>query len=97
MTASHVVEEHYQRSEGRPLVGKTAASFQLYLLQSIKNGSIVLWEGTKLWLSPITDIAFIGLRHFASNVEELPATYIRLDLLPPPPGSRIVEIGRAHV
>ncbi|MGH7711222.1 MAG: S1 family peptidase [Gemmatimonadaceae bacterium] len=94
MTAAHVVADHYERSERKALVGAPSDSFHLYLLQTTDNGAgIVIWEGTQLWLSSITDIAFIGLRHFASNVAVLPATFIRLDLLPPPIGSRVVAFG----
>lgn len=95
IAASHVVEDHWERCcEGRPLQRDALGNFSLLALQTLDAGrGRVLWETTRVWLSPITDVAFLGLRHLASNVETVPSVCFRLDLLPPPVGARVTAFG----
>jgi hypothetical protein len=97
MTAKHVVEGHWRDFEINPLIeGESTGSFSLQCFQVLEEGvSAALWDVTRLWLSPHTDIAYLRLQPASKTAQSHRWRRVRLNLLPPWVGERVSAFGYA--
>jgi hypothetical protein len=99
MTANHVITDYWDRYERAPLSeGNSEGSFQIMALQMLDGGEIAApWLVHKIWLSPYTDAAFLGLAPAAETEavrdRQVQGRGVRMNLLPPSVGSRVVAFG----
>jgi V8-like Glu-specific endopeptidase len=97
MTAKHVVEGHWRYFEDSPLVNRESkGSFSVQCFQVLEQGaSGALWVATRFWLSPHTDIAYLGLRPASKTAQAHRWRGLRMNLLPPRIGERVSAFGYA--
>jgi V8-like Glu-specific endopeptidase len=97
MTARHVIEGHWRDFEIGPLIhSKSTGGFSLQCFQVLKaGGSGALWDVTRLWLSPHTDIAYLRLQPASKTAQTHRWRGVRLNLLPPRVGERVSAFGYA--
>ena len=101
ITAKHNIEDYWKLAEyqqlretepGDSIVER--ASFALVACQILDEGkSGVLWNITRLWLSPFSDIAFLRLTPSSERAANHKWRIPKMNLLPPDIGSRIVGFG----
>lgn len=95
VTASHVIDDYFERIEGRAPTHGHHASFAVTAIQTLKEGAeAAVWTIDKIWMASWTDIAFIRLH----PVSDTAATYewrgrLRMNALPPPIGTRVAAFG----
>ncbi|RJX28582.1 MAG: serine protease [Desulfarculus sp.] len=94
ITAKHVFEDYWGRYHQKLLdSGKFEGSFSVQAVQIVQGNQGLLWNVNRIWLSPFTDIAFIQLTPGSALAVQHKWRCPRINLLPPPPGSRIVGFG----
>ncbi len=94
LTAKHVIEDFWRRFEEVPLDGRSPGTFSILACQIVENGKTgQAWSVTKLTLSTFTDIAFLHLTNPIGGIPGYEWRGVKLDLAPPPFGSRIVGFG----
>ena len=94
-TARHVVEDHWRRFEGRYLGdGHSEGSFTLKALQvGTKEHDPALWVVRRIWLSPCTDVAFLGLAPSSGEARTRKWINMAMSLEPPAIGTRVCAFG----
>ena len=96
ITARHVIEDYWRKSEGQPLLGngERSGSFSLQAFQVLEEGNRgALWDVKRMWLSPHSDIAFLRLDPRSALAASHTWRCPRIDLLPPAVGSRVAAFG----
>jgi Trypsin-like peptidase domain len=100
ITAKHVIEDYWKKYEGIQIeaeVGERideAGSFHIFAFQVLEEGKTgALWEVTRIWLSPFTDVAFIRLTPYSEAARKYKWRVANINLLPPEVGTRISGFG----
>jgi V8-like Glu-specific endopeptidase len=97
MTARHVVEGHWRDFEAKSLAeGESTGTFSLQCFQVLNASDRgALWDVTRMWLSPHTDIAFLGLQPGSASATNYAWKSPPLNILPPAVGERVTAFGYA--
>jgi len=95
ITAKHVITDYWERYEGCvPEEGLMSGTFYLQAFQCLREGTVgALWDVTRLWLSPHTDVAFLRLTPASDQAVHHVWRAPRMNLLPPPVQSRVSGFG----
>ena len=101
VTAKHVIEDYWAKFEVSALqpgsAGESlqaAGSFQVLAIQILNEGETgALWDVTRLWLSPFTDVAFLRLTPRSDSARNHKWRSAKMNLMPPPVGTWISGFG----
>jgi hypothetical protein len=94
ITTKHVIEDYWRTFEQKRLKNNINGTFSIQAFQGIDEGKDgALWDVTKVWLSPFTDIAFLRLTPASANAFSYTWRIPVMNLMPPQVGSRIAGFG----
>lgn len=94
VTAKHVVEDFLSTYEPHSPAEISSIAFSIVAIQIAANGDGgSMWAVTKVFHSPFTDIAFLQLMPQSAGAAQYRWRGAKLQLLPPPVGSRVVGFG----
>lgn len=101
ITAKHVIEDYLQKYgdlvPDRNYNGEKfeiSATYSLVAHQFQEEGKVgVLWSITRLWVSGLTDVAFLELTPASESALKYKWQSARLNLIPPSVGERIAAFG----
>lgn len=97
ITAKHVVEDYYKIFDHKRIDSKGGnlnSSFAMRAVQILNNGKeSAIWEVSKIYLAPSTDIAFLYLNPFTKNAIDYKWKPPKLTLEFPEIGEKIFAFG----
>ncbi|HEV8487230.1 MAG TPA: serine protease [Blastocatellia bacterium] len=96
VTAAHVIQHFWNVIEQRPIPsGEVACQFGIHILQFPGECAVpALWAVRRVWVSPITDIAFMHVVPVSKEAEEFAwSGSLQIEPLPPSVGDRVVGFG----
>lgn len=95
ITAKHVFQDYWAKyGNGSELRGSLVGDFGVVARQVLPGGRIALWNVTRAWLSPVTDIAFIRLNARSESAREYARFRVPpINPLAPAVGDRIAGFG----
>lgn len=96
ITAKHVIENDIQFFEKQTPTTDYNGSYYMQAGQILKNGNeLAIWNIRKIFLSSVTDIAFLLLEPYTASAKSYEWRCVKIDLDPPAIGERICAFGYA--